>query len=167
MRSKFFTFLLMISVAAAYGQSTTDTAAKPSPVRTLTYQQYQSYLKGEAGEDMALVAELNGYPMPDKVLKYKAELDLSPIQIKKITEAGAYLRRRRLQIGGSVIDTEKKLDSLFKFNKVQDGNVIFYTNRYGLYQGELKNALLQACLSTQKLLSQQQLTTYQALQKRK
>jgi hypothetical protein len=124
-------------------------------------------LKGEAGEDLARVAEMNGYPLPDKVLKYRAELDLSPIQIKKITEASAYLRRRRLQIGGSVIDTEKKLDSLFKYNKVQDGSLIFYTNRYGLYQGELKNALLQACLSTQKLLSQQQIAKYQSLQKRK
>lgn len=164
MRWILFTFLLIITGASTYAQSTADTA---SPVRSLTYQQYQAYLKGEAGEDLARAAEMNNYPMPDKVLKYRSELDLSPIQIKKITEASAYLKRRRLQIGGSVIDTEKKLDSLFKFNKVQDGNVIFYANRYGLYQGELKNAVLQACLSTQKLLSQQQLTKYQALQKRK
>ncbi|MFD2145545.1 hypothetical protein [Mucilaginibacter antarcticus] len=50
---------------------------------------------------------------------------------------------------------------------MQDGNVIFYTNRYGLYQGELKNAMLQACLSTQKLLSAQQIARLEALQKRK
>ncbi len=167
MQTRLFTFMLMLSGAVTYAQPAADTAAKTSPVRTLSYQQYQSYLKGEAGEDLARVAELNHYPLPDKVLKYKAELDLSPIQIKKITEANDYLRRRRLQIGGSVIDTEKKLDSLFKHNKVQDGNVIFYTNRYGLYQGELKNAMLQACLSTQKLLSQQQISKFEALQKRK
>lgn len=93
-------------------------------------------------------------------------MDLSPIQIKKITEASAYLRRRRLQIGGSIIDTERVLDSMFRYNKLSDGNVIFYTNRYGAYQGELRNAFLQACLSTQKLLSQQQMNKYESLQKR-
>jgi hypothetical protein len=109
---------------------------------------------------------MNHYPLPDKVLKWRNEIDLSPIQIKKITEASAYLRRRRLQIGGSIIDTEKMLDSMFRYNKVQDGNLIFYATRYGAYQGELRNAFLQACLSTQKLLSQQQLTRYESLQKR-
>jgi hypothetical protein len=167
MRTNLFTFLLILSGASTYAQSNADTTGKISPVRTLTYQQYQAYLKGEAGEDLARVAESNHYPLPDKVLKYRNELDLSPIQIKKITEASTYLRRRRLQIGGSIIDTEKQLDSMFRYNKVQDGNLIFYATRYGSYQGELKNALLQACLSTQRLLSQQQMTKFEALQKRK
>lgn len=167
MRTNLFTFLLLLSSASTFAQSTTDTAGKKSPVRTLSYQQYQAYLKGEAGEDLARVAEMNRYPLPDRVLKYRTELDLSPIQVKKITEASAYLRRRRLQIGGSVIDTEKQLDSMFRYNKVQDGSLIFYATRYGSYQGELRNAVLQACLSTQKLLSQQQLTKLESLQKRK
>ncbi|MES2377449.1 MAG: hypothetical protein V4553_12760 [Bacteroidota bacterium] len=161
-----FTFLLIFPFAVIYAQTTTDTAGKRSPARTLTYQQYQAYLKGEAGEDLARVAEMNHYPLPDKVLKWRNEMDLSPIQIKKITEASAYLRRRRLQIGGSIIDTEKMLDSMFRYNKVQDGNLIFYATRYGSYQGELRNAFLQACLSTQKLLSQQQMSKYESLQKR-
>jgi hypothetical protein len=161
-----FTFLLIFPFAVIYAQTTTDTVGKRSPARTLTYQQYQAYLKGEAGEDLARVAEMNHYPLPDKVLKWRNEMDLSPIQIKKITEASAYLRRRRLQIGGSIIDTEKMLDSMFRYNKVQDGNLIFYATRYGSYQGELRNAFLQACLSTQKLLSQQQMSKYESLQKR-
>lgn len=161
-----FTSLMMLLFVTGYAQKFTDTTGKKSPARTLTYAQYQAYLNGEAGEDLARVAEMNHYPLPDKVLKWRNEIDLSPIQIKKITEASAYLRRRRLQIGGSIIDTEKMLDSMFRYNKVQDGNLIFYATRYGSYQGELRNALLQACLSTQKLLSQQQLKKYESLQKR-
>ncbi|MCC8425776.1 hypothetical protein [Mucilaginibacter sp. UR6-11] len=161
-----FSFLPVLMATLIYAQTHTDTSAGHSPARTLTYQQYQAYLKGEAGEELARVAEMNHYPLPDKVLKWRNELDLSPIQIKKITEASAYLRRRRLQIGGSVIDTERMLDSMFRYNKVQDGGLIFYANRYGLYQGELRNALLQACLSTQKLLSQKQIDRYEGLQKR-
>ncbi|MDB5115101.1 MAG: hypothetical protein JWQ79_593 [Mucilaginibacter sp.] len=159
-----FTLILLFSTIT-YAQSSADTTGKHSPVRTLTYQQYQAYLKGEAGNDMAKVAEMNHYPMPDKVLKWRNELDLSPIQIKKITEINTYMHRRRLQNGGSVIDTERKLDSLFKHNKLDDGTLVFYATRYGNYQGELKNAILQACLSTQKLLSPQQITRLESLQK--
>jgi len=160
-------FLLILSSVSIFAQNNTDTAGKHSPVRTLTYAQYQAYKKGEAGEDLAMVAEMNHYPLPDKVLRWRSELDLSPIQIKKITEASTYLRKRRLQIGGSIIDTERVLDSMFRYHKTLDGDVIFFSNRYGLYQGELKNAFLQACVSTQKLLSQQQLNKFESLQKPK
>lgn len=160
-----FTFLPILLATATYAQSVADTARR-SPIPTLSYQQYQAYLKGEAGEDMARIAQINHYPLPEQVLKYKYELDLSPIQIKKLTEAKDYLRRRRLQIGGSIIDTEHMLDSMFRYNKVQNGNLIFYTNRYGLYQGELKNAFLQACLSTRNLLSDKQMSKFESLQKR-
>src|ERR1700743_1038724 len=146
MIKKLLAFLPILVATTTYAQSVADTG-KHSPVRTLTYQQYQDLLKGEAGEDMARVAEMNHYPLPEKVLKYKYELDLSPIQVKKLTEAKDYLHRRRRQIGGSISDTEHMLGSMFRYNKVLDGNLIFYTNRYGLYQGELKNAFLQACLS--------------------
>lgn len=166
MLKKIFTFVPILLATSTYAQSTADTG-KRSPVRTLTYNQYQALLKGEANEDMARVAEMNHYPLPEKVLKYKYELDLSPIQVKKLTEAKDYLHRRRLQIGGSIIDTEHMLDSMFRYNKVQNGNLIFYANRYGLYQGELKNAFLQACLSARNLLSRQQMNKYDSLQKRK
>ena len=140
-------------------------ASDPSPVRTFTRQQYDSYLKGEASDDMSAIAEINHYPMPDKVLKYKKELNLTPVQIKKITEIESYMHRRRLQIGGSIISNEKTLDSLFKYKKINEGSLIFYTNRYGNFQGELKNAILFACYSTQKLLSAQQIAKLETLLK--
>lgn len=162
-----FSFMLMLLGGLAVAQSHTDTAAKHSPVHTLTYQQYQDYLKGEALPEMAEVAEMNHYPMPDKVLKWKYELDLSPIQIKKITEINTYMHRRRLQTGGSIISNEKMLDSLFRTHKITDGTLIFYSTRTGAYLGELKNAMLQACVSTQNLLSDQQIAKLESLQKPK
>ncbi|RZA02206.1 MAG: hypothetical protein EOP47_07930 [Sphingobacteriaceae bacterium] len=161
-RPLFLAAFLLVSVKA--NSQSVDTVKK-SPVRTLTLQQYNAYLKGEGGSEMAMVAEINHYPMPDKVLKLKKELDLSPIQIKNIEAANNYMRRRRLQIGGSIISTEKALDSLFRTNKMDDGKLIFYTNRYGLYQGELKNAILQACFATEKQLTPQQIKRFEALQK--
>lgn len=148
-----------------FGQTRTDTSGH-SPVRTLSMQQYNAYLKGEADDDMAMVAEQNHYPMPDKVLKFGNELKLTPVQIQKITDINTLMHRRRLQVGQSIVNNEKTLDSLFKYKKVNDGNLVFYTNRFGLYQGELKNAMLQACWATQQLLSAQQLKKYESLQKK-
>lgn len=156
--------VLMLISFAVKAQSADDTE-KHSPVRTLTYAQYEAYLKGEASDDMAMVAGINHYPMPDKVLKLKKELDLSPIQIKKITDINAYMHRRRLQTGGSIVSNERTLDSLFRYHKIDEGNLIFYTNRHGLYQGELKNAILYACFATQKLLTPQQIARFESLQK--
>ncbi|GAB2983809.1 hypothetical protein GCM10027049_21530 [Mucilaginibacter puniceus] len=158
-------FLGVVLLVAVRANAQFADSEKKSPVRTLTYQQYNDYLKGEAGSDMAMVAEINHYPMPDKVLKFKKELDLSPIQIKNIETANTYMHRRRLEIGGSVISTERTLDSLFRNHKMDDGKLIFFTNRYGLYQGELKNAILQACFATEKQLTPQQIKRFEALQK--
>lgn len=158
------TSILFIS-AAVKAQSSADSVVKHSPVRTLTYQQYQAYIKGEASNDMASVAEMNHYPMPDRVLKLRNELDLSPIQIKKIGEINTYMHRRRLQTGGSIVTNERTLDSLFRHNKLDEGSLTFFSNRYGLYQGELRNAILQACLATQKLLSPQQIARFESFHK--
>jgi len=155
----------MMCGALVKAQSRTDSTAK-SPVRTLTRQQYDAYLKGDAAPEMSLAGEMNHYPMPDKVLKMGNQLALSTVQIKKITDINTLMHRRALQIGGSIIGNEKMLDSLFRYKKVNDGNLIFYTNRHGLYQGELKNAVLQACLATEKLLSAQQIAKLEALQKK-
>jgi hypothetical protein len=157
-------FALIFTLIAAKVMAQSDTG-QHSPVRTLTYAQYQAYLNGEAIDNMALAAQINHYPLPDEVLKFKKELDLSPIQIKKITDINTYMHKRRLQTGGSIVKNERTLDSLFRYNKVDDGTLIFFANRYGLYEGELRNAILFACYSTEKELSPQQIKRFEALKK--
>jgi hypothetical protein len=114
---------------------------------------------------MALVAEINHYPYPDKVMKYKKELGLSPIQLDKLNAIVKELHRKILEMGGIVIRNEKALDSIFRTHTVNNGSLIFYANRYGLYQGELRNTILQACLTTRTLLSAQQINKLEALEK--
>jgi hypothetical protein len=155
---------IMMSFSTVNAQSTAD-SDKHSPVRTLSYEQYEAYLKGEADNNMAMVAEINHFPLPDQVLKFKKELDLSPLQLKKVNAINDYMHRRRVQTGESIVRNERTLDSLFRYHKMDEGNLIFYTNRHGLYQGELKNAILFACLATQKELTPQQLAKFEALKK--
>jgi hypothetical protein len=140
---------------------------KKSPVKTLTYKQYDALIKGEDLYDMALPATLNHYPMPDDVIKYKKGLDLSPIQISKITAIGKELHRKRVEMGPIIIRNENMLDSLFRTHNIDDGTLIFYANRYGLYQGEIRNAILQACYATEILLSPAQVKRLEELENHK
>jgi len=137
---------------------------KKSPVKTLSYKEYDALLKGEDLYDMALPATLNHYPMPDEVIKYKKQLDLSPEQASKIAAIGKELHRKRLEMGPIIIKNEQMLDSLFRKHIVDDGTLIFYANRYGLYQGELRNAILQACYATEKLLAPAQVKKLTAIE---
>jgi len=70
-------------------------------------------------------------------------------------------------MGGVIITNERTLDSLFRTHKLDDGTIIFYSNRYGLYQGELRNAILQACYETAKLLSPAQVKQLETLENHK
>jgi hypothetical protein len=154
-----------ISKAIAVIQQTDS--VKHSPLKTLTYAQYDALLKGEDLYNMSLVATLNHFPMPDEVVKYKKRIDLSPIQISKITAIANELHRKRVEMGGIIIKNEQTLDDLFKSGKLDEGSVIFYANRYGLYQGELRTAILVACYNTERLLSPAQIKHLESLENHK
>jgi len=138
---------------------------KQSPIKTISDKQYNAYLNGTDMDDMALPAELNHYPTPDKALKFKKELSLSPIQVGNINKIAVELHRKKVEMGAFIIRNEKMLDSLFHNKQMDEGEIIFYSNRTGLYVGELRNAILQACFSTEKILSDDQIRKLEALEK--
>ncbi|MDT3404344.1 hypothetical protein [Mucilaginibacter terrae] len=154
--------LLTVYVTA---KAQTDSLTMPSAIKTLTLKQYADYQKGPGLENMALPATLNRYPMPDDVLRYKKELKLTPEQVKKITEISKYLQLKKTEIGQSVIRNEKKLDELFSTQKVDEGSIAFYGNRYGLYEGEYRTSVLMACYNTYNALNPQQTKQFWKLKK--
>lgn len=160
--------LLLIIVLLIYRTANAqpaDSTLKYSPLKTLNDKQYNSLLAGEDLYDMALPAELNRYPLPDKVLKYKRQIDLSPIQVTKITALDKELHRKKLEMGLTIIKNERTLDSLFKYDRLDNGALLFFANRSGLYYGELRNAILQACYATRHLISDEQNKKLWALHK--
>jgi len=156
------TILFFCSIAQA---QQADSTLKKSPVKTLTDKQYTALLNGEdVYNNMALPAEINHYPMPNQVIKFKKELGLSPNQVTKITAIATELHRKRVEMGSFIITNEQTLDNLFRKQRLNNGDVIFYATRSGLYYGELRNAILQACLSTGDLLAPQQIKKLETLQ---
>ena len=140
-------------------------AVKHSPIKSLSDKKYLGYLNGDDMDDMSLAAELNHYPMPDKALKYKVQLGLNPGQLNQLKTIVTNLTRKKKEMGGNIINNERTLDTLFKSHQIVDGTIIFYTNRYGLYLGELRNAILQACFQTRDILSETQIKKLEALEK--
>jgi hypothetical protein len=142
-----------------------DAGPKHSPVKTISDLKYNAYLKGDDLDDMALAGDLNHFPSPDNALKYKKQLDLSPIQVGQLTQLANELHRKKVEMGSNIIRNEKMLDSLFRIRRVDEGSLIFYTNRSGLYYGEMKGAILMACYKTEKLLTPTQIKKLETLEK--
>jgi hypothetical protein len=159
-------FILMIFIKANAQSPADSVTIKKSTLKTLTDEEYTALLNGSDLYHMSLAAELNHFPSPEKALKYKKELDLSPQQLTKLTSIVKELRRKILEMGLIIIRNERTLDSIFKYNRLDNGTLIFYANRYGLYQGELRNVILQSCLVTKNLLTPQQVRKIESLEKR-
>ena len=144
---------------------TPDSTLKPSPVKTLSDVQYNALIKGEDLYSMNLVADVNKYPSAEQALKYKKELDLSPSQVSTLTGITTELKRKKIEMGNFIVTNETKLDALFRARKISESELIFYTNRYGLYQGELRNAILKASVAAYYLLSPGQIAKLNKLKK--
>lgn len=149
--------LLFISFIT-YGQST---------LRHLSTDQIRAYQQGDDAWGMGKIAELNHYPSPQRVLDIKKDLSITKEQEASLNKILTALNFKVTEMGGFMLKNERTLDSLFRLKKVNDGVLIYYTNRYGLYQGELRNAILQAHLKTRELLKPAQIKKYERLHKLK
>jgi hypothetical protein len=164
-RSLYVTVCFIMPCMSAVAQIASGADITRSPVKTITDQQYAAYINGIDSKGLNLVAALNKYPLPDDVLQYKNELSLTAPQIKQLMGQSSYLHRKMKEIGNAVIRNERTLDSLFRTNKVNEGVIIFYSNRYGLYEGEMRTSILTACYNAKNLLTNTQLNKFEQLRK--
>ena len=127
-----------------------------SPVKSLNKTEYNAY---QNGDPMGLTrpAELNNYPAPSRVLALEKQLKLSAVQKAKLVAANEALFFKAREMGRVIIQNEKKLNDLFLSGKIDEGSLIYFTNQFGLYQGELRNAHLQAHLKTKRILTPDQI----------
>ena len=161
-----FKMLFVVALSFFIGLSATaqkpDSNFKHHDFQITTAREFEILLKN-GYEDMGLVAEKNGYPSAGMAIGHSKEIDLSPIQLASLRKINEGLKSKMKEMVVFMKRNEAVLDSLFRTNKLNDGVIIFYTNRFGLYQGELRNAILQAAFKNRQLLSPQQNTKLQAL----
>ena len=169
MKHLIFLFFLLFAInhLSAQSKSTKKTALgdstkiifPDSPVKSLSAGEYAAYQSGDK-MDMVKVAEMNNYPAPGQVMALEKELRLSVIQRVNLKAAIEALDFKAKEMGRFIVQHEKKLNDLFSSGKIDEGSLIYYCNQIGLYQGELRNAHLQAHLKTIRILTPDQLKKY-------
>lgn len=132
---------------------------KVSPLKFLSNNQYQLYTTGN-DTDMGLVGNVNGYPSPKKAIALAKELGLTEEQKRSIKTILSEMNRKALEMGKFILAEENKLNKVFETKTVNEGSLVFYTNKIGALQGELRNAYLKAHLRTGKILNATQQKKY-------
>ena len=112
---------------------------------------------------MTNVAEVNNYPGPAQALALEKGLKLSTVQKQQLEAAVEALDFKAKEMGRFILQHEKKLNDLFSTGKANEGSLIYYCNQIGLYQGELRNAHLQAHLKARRILTPDQQKKYSRL----
>ncbi|RYE34934.1 MAG: hypothetical protein EOP42_07000 [Sphingobacteriaceae bacterium] len=162
---KYLVFGLMLIANFNQVKAQTDTLNQPenTPVKEAFLQKFEAYQLSKNYFSLLDIADRNHYPSPQKVLTWQKQLQLNDRQKLVINQINTELKRKVNEMNNFLITNERTMDSLFRYKKINNGMLIYYTNRYGLYQGELRNALLQACVKTEAVLTSTQIKKYNAL----
>jgi Spy/CpxP family protein refolding chaperone len=152
----------MLVIAGAAG------AAGPSPyagwqgrtVKALSADQIDDLMNGR-GMELALPAELNGYPGPRHVLDLADELDLTPDQLSQTQRFFENMRREAVKLGERIIESEAALDELFTSGAASEASLRDATKALGLLNGRLRAHHLSYHLAMRDLLNPHQIRQYQ------
>lgn len=133
-----------------------------SPVRSMSLLEYTSYQNGDE-MGMTKAAIVNNYPSPAEALALEKALKINATQKAQLKAVIEAIDFKSKEMGRFIIRHEKELNDLFSTGKANEGSIIYYCNQIGLYQGELRNAHLQAYLKASRILTPDQLKKYSRL----
>ncbi len=156
---------MLFSLGFYQAKAQTDSVAHLKTIhdKEVFLNKFEAYQASKNITGLLAIADHNHYPSPAKVLSWQKELQLNERQKAAIGAINKELIRKVNEMNNFLITNERTMDSLFRYKKINNGTLIFYTNRYGLYQGELRNALLQACVKTEAQLTSTQIKKYDGL----
>ena len=117
--------------------------------------------KGE-GFGMAMPADMHGYPGPKHVLDMKKELKLTAAQEASMQKLMATMKAKALAKGKDVLLAEQRLEDYFALGKSED-ELREETFRVASLRAELRWVHLAAHVAGKRILTAQQLATYQKL----
>ena len=133
-----------------------------APIRALTPEEVAQIERGE-GAGFALPAELNGVPGPRHVLDLAHELGLSHEQVTRVQAVYDEMRAAVIPAGRRYLDAERALEEDFRAGTLTEADLPGRVAEVKRLEGELATAHLVAHLQTAKLLTPEQIATYQRL----
>ena len=151
--------LFILSTLAAHAAPSPYAGEQAREIKALSADEISGYLAGR-GMGLARPAELNGFPGPRHVLDSATELNLTPAQSAALTGVFNEMKAAAVPLGEKLVSRETELDRLFTGQLATDATVLALTREIGLLQGELRAVHLNAHLATVKILTPEQIKTY-------
>lgn len=115
------------------------------------------------GMELALPAELNGYPGPMHVLELADKLELTTEQREQTEQAFERMRERASGLGGQVIESERELDRLFAERRATLEEIERLTDQTAQLWGQLRAVHLEYHLHMLTVLDDEQVRRYSHL----
>ncbi len=132
-------------------------------IKALSDAEVDGYLKGE-GMGMARAAELNHLPGPRHVLMLAGELGLTDAQRQETERLFDTMHTKAVAVGKEYVAAERELDAFFAHGgDPAQGSFLELVARAARLQGEVRAAHLEAHLAMVKVLSPQQIASYDRL----
>jgi Spy/CpxP family protein refolding chaperone len=131
-------------------------------IKALSETEVKSFLNGE-GMGFAMSAELNHYPGPRHVLDLEDQLHLTQVQKKSIKESFDQMHSQAVQLGEQLVEKERALDSAFVSRTVNLKSLEQMTKGIETLRGRLRYVHLAAHIKVRKMLTQEQIESYDQL----
>ena len=131
-------------------------------IKSLSDAEVEDYMKGR-GMGLAKPAELNSYPGPMHVLELAERLGLSGEQRAETQKIFAQMRVEAVRLGGLIVEREAGLNRLFAEGRVTAADLQRHVGEIARLQGELRVVHLRAHLEMKRVLTPQQIKTYDEL----
>lgn len=131
-------------------------------IRTLDAAEVRE-LRAGGGPELALVAELNGYPDTAKVLKHSAELGLSPDQRLELRQADGVARGRARALGERIVQAEQDLDRFMGAGNKSIDQIRARLESIAALRSALRSTVINAHVKAREILTDEQLAQYREL----
>ena len=131
------------------------------PIKSLSDREVRSLENGE-GMGFAKLAELNRYPGPRHVLELAPQLELSPEQLADTQALFDEMQADAKSIGKELLQAELSLDRAFAEGIIDDSLLERSLLEIGELRARLRYVHLEAHLRQKQLLTDEQVTAYDA-----
>jgi hypothetical protein len=133
-----------------------------SPVRGLSAQEVDDLLNGR-GAGYARTAELNSYPGPRHLLDLAEALELSQVQVEALNKLFEEMQAEAQGLGTQIVEAEESLSNAFADRAISAETLAGQSLDLAELYGQLRVVHLQAHLQSRALLTDDQVTRYNAL----
>jgi Spy/CpxP family protein refolding chaperone len=131
-------------------------------IKSLAKKDVHAYLAGK-GMGLAKSAELNGYPGPAHVLSLADTLSLSAQQTQQTEALFNTMKTKAKELGRTLAEKERQLDQAFSGKSVTRASLQLMLGQIAAVQARLRQVHLEAHLEHAKILTPEQIASYNKL----